>query len=66
MFDYFVLEARTFLMRDKIGVYPEEREGGEELGGVEIIIRMYYIKKQFIFDKRKKNVNKLKGNKNEN
>lgn len=49
MFSYFVLEACSFLMRDKIGVYPEGSEGGEELGGVEIIIRMYYMKKAIYF-----------------
>lgn len=64
MFGYFVLEACTFLIRDKIAVYPEGREGGEEPGGVEIIIRMYYMKNQSIFNKRKKNINKLEGNKN--
>ena len=35
MFGCYLLEACTFLMRDRKGADPEERGGGEELGGIE-------------------------------
>lgn len=43
-------------MRDRKGVDSEGREGWEELGGVErgkTIIRIYYVIKESIFNKRK-------------
>lgn len=47
MFVYNI-EAYSFLVGDRIGVDPEGREGGKELGGVEegeILIRIYSMEK---------------------
>lgn len=44
-------------MRERKGVDPEGRGGGEELrggGGVETIIRVCCVRKEYIFNKRKK------------
>lgn len=41
-------------------MYPEGRENRKELGGVEegyTIIRIYYMRKEFIFNRRKKGKN---------
>jgi hypothetical protein len=43
-------------MRDRKGVDLEGRRGGEDLGrveGEESIIRIYYMRKESIFNKRK-------------
>ena len=56
MFGCYLLEACSFLMRDRKGVDLDGRRGGEELGGVEggeTIIRIYYVRKKSIFNKRK-------------
>lgn len=49
-----LLEACYFLMGDIKIIYPEERRGGEELGGregEEAIIRVYYMSNESIFSK---------------
>ena len=56
MFGCFLLEACSFLMKDRKGVDLEERGGGEELGRVEereTIIRKYCLRKESIFNKSK-------------
>jgi len=53
MFGYYLF----FLMRDRKGVDPERRGGGEDLGGVkggETVIRIYRMRKESIFNKRNK------------
>lgn len=49
-------KARSFLIWDRKGVDPDNREWGEEMGeveGRETTIRIYYIRKEFLFIKRK-------------
>ena len=56
IFGCYLLEACSFLMRDRKGVDLEGRRGGEDLGrveGEETIIRIYYMRKESIFNKRK-------------
>ena len=56
MFGCYLLEACSFLMRDRKGVDLEGRRGGKELGGVvggETIVMIYYMTKEYIFNKRK-------------
>lgn len=58
IFDCFLLEAFSFLIRIKHGVDAEKRISGEEKGSVgrgEPITRIYYVeKKESIFKKREK------------
>ena len=52
MFGCYLLEACSFLMRDRKGVDLDGRDGGEELGGVEgeeTVIRIYYVRKNIFF-----------------
>lgn len=57
----YLLETCSFLMREREGVDPEGRESVEELreeeGGA-TVLRVYCIKKESTFNKRKKLQNK--------
>lgn len=53
---YYLLEACSFIVRDRTGMDPDERGGGEELKGTdrkETIIRIYHVKNESILNKRK-------------
>lgn len=55
-FVIFLLKACSFLTGDRKGVSADRTGGGEELGGVEGVKtanRIHYVKKEFIFNKRK-------------
>ena len=50
MFGCYLLEACSFLMRDRKGVDLEGKGGGEELGGInggKTVIRIYYMRKTY-------------------
>lgn len=52
LFYYYPLEACFLLMKDRKGVDPEGKEGGEELGGAEegeTIIWVYLCEKKIYF-----------------
>lgn len=56
-FGCYPLEVRSVLKRDRKGVDVERRESGEGLGGVEVgeaVIKMYYVRKESIFKRRRK------------
>lgn len=51
------MKANSFLIRERKVMNLEERTSGMELGGVEegeTIIRIYYLRKESIFNKGKK------------
>lgn len=57
MFGFYFLQACSFLMGDRKGVDPEGRGSAEELEGAEggeTVIRMYWMKKESIFNQRGK------------
>lgn len=71
MFCYVSLlspSACSFLMRDRSGVDPEGRGGGDVLGGVEggeAVIRIYGMRESSVFNKKGKTAfNSLKSFKN--
>lgn len=56
MFVCYLLKACSFLMKDRKGMGTEGRRGEEELAGAkaeETIIRLYCLRKESIFNKRK-------------
>lgn len=57
LFYYYPLETLWFLLRDRKGGYPDGMGSGEELcrvEGREIITRIYYVRLNPNFNKRKK------------
>ena len=54
MFGCYLLEAHSFLVRDRKGTDPEGKDGGVELGweeGGETISSIYCMRKESIFNK---------------